>query len=162
MARNNVAKKVVSEDRSTVRFEFTHGQTLDCMLSALPEEIKAELIVHGIKQKVGDSYAAVSDPAEAMTHAGKVWERLVAGDWRVAREGGGGQRITDLVKALSNVTGKSLDECIDVVDGLEKAQKSALRKHAQIAAELARISAERAAAKAAEAEDAGPIDLNNL
>ncbi|MHC4620530.1 MAG: hypothetical protein ACYTEQ_22510 [Planctomycetota bacterium] len=162
MARNNVAKKVVSEDRSKVSFEFTHGEALACSLADLPEEIRDELVIHGVKQKVGDSYCSVTDPAEAMVHAAKVWERLIAGDWKVAREGGGGQRITDLVKALSNVTGKELEECIDVVDGLEKAQKSALRKHAQIAAELAKISAERAAEKAEAAADAPPLDLNAL
>ena len=157
MARAQIAKKEVHEDMSGVTIAFADGKPLTVNLADLPDEMVGHLALHGLSQKLGDSYSGEQDIASARALAAAVAERLREGNWKAVREGGGGGRISDLAQALSNVTGQPLEECVTKLADMEKDQKSGLRKHPKIKAELAKIAAERAATAAAKAEDA-PVD----
>lgn len=161
MSRNRIASKSVAEDMTGVTIEFVDGEALSVTLAGLSDEIITHLALHGLSQKLGDSYSGEQDAAVARAKASGVAERLVNGDWRSVREGGGGGRITDLAQALASALGKTIEEAVAVIGEMDKGQKSGLRKHPKIRAELAQIAAARAAA-AAEAAGGEEFDLGSL
>ena len=108
--------------------------------------------MHGLSQKLGDSYAGC-EADEAFEKANGVATDLLAGNWST-RVAASGPRTTQLAEALAAATGKSVEEAATVLEQMDDDQKKDLRKHPQIKVELAKIkaaNAEKAAAKAAEA-----------
>lgn len=149
-----MAKKATKKVTDTgVEILFESGEVVAVELSALAPEIVTKLALHGLSQKIGDSYAG-AELNEAHELAGSVVERLTAGEWTQAREGGGVSRVSMLVEALAAATGKTSDEALEVVKGMSEDQRKELKKHPAIAKEMATIAAERAVAKAAAAEKA--------
>lgn len=157
-ARVPKAKKTFLEDGSGLVLNFAHGKVLNMKLSELSDEILGDLVLHGLAQKVGDSYAGSESPEEAFQAASAVWEQLKAGDWR--RAGEAVPRTTLLAEALSAVTGKTLEECQAVIDAMAKSDEEnktssvkELRNHPAIAAQLAIQKAARAAEAAKKAQE---------
>jgi hypothetical protein len=157
--RKKVASKEVTE--SGVEITFSNEETLSVGLSDLSEEIVKQLALHGLSQKLGDSYAgSKGDAGEAVKMARAVADRLKSGEWTAKRESSGGTgRVTDLARALAEVAGKEIVEAVAVLDGMEKGEKLALRKHARIAAVLARMAMEKAQAAADAAEGSEELPL---
>lgn len=131
-----VATKSIDGLVLTIRFE--NGAELRCDSNQLSEETKTRLMMHGLSQKVGDSYASSESLGEAVANAEGQWENLRNGEW-AARSGGG-----ILAEALARVTGKDLAECIAAVRKLDDKNKKALMKDARILTAIAQIHAERA------------------
>lgn len=154
-----MTKKVVAFDAGTVTFDFENGKSAVFDLGKVSPEILRRLALHGASQKIGDSYAGAGDSADPAAYAeqaaGETIAQLIAGDWRVTAAGG--PRISDLANALSRINGQPVEA---VVEGLSKAtdeQKKELRKHPQVAAVLAAIKAENAAARAAKLAEAAKV-----
>jgi len=149
------ATKKPREDLSGVDFEFANGAALAVNVEDLPADTIKNLLLHGISQKVGDSYSGSSTPEEAFQMAAGVLKRLQSGEWRVAREGGGGKRTTMLTEALHRVfPDKTMEECTAKIADLSDEQVKGLKLQPKIKAALAAITAERAAAKAAKEAEA--------
>lgn len=140
-------KKTVNDNH--VHFDFDGDRELTCSILDLPDEMIQRLALHGLSQKVGDSYAANEGMADAHSKAEAVWDSLKANQWNAGRTGGGG----DLTEALMNVTGQDRETVSTKLAGMGADEKKAIRKNAQVAAELARIKAERAAQRAASSGD---------
>jgi len=153
MARTQIAKKETLEDMSGVNINFNDGESVQARLADFSDDIVVHLALHGLSQKLGDSYSGEQDITSARALASAVLDRLKEGNWKAVREGGGGGRISDLAQALSAVTGQPLEECVAKISEMEKDQKNGLRKHPKVKAELAKIAAERAEAAAAKAAD---------
>ena len=158
-----LAKKTVAEDLSGVSIEFGDGKELTANLADFSDDIVIQLALHGLSQKMGDSYSGEKDVTVARTKAEGVVDRLKAGDWKAVRESSGGGRITDLAQALAQVTGRSVEDATRVVAEMSKEDKSSLRKNAQIKVALQQIALKRAeeAAKKDDGEDGG-MDLGGL
>ena len=133
------------------------------LLKDLPEDMVTRLAVHGLAQKIGDSYAGAgeeSDPlAAARTWIKETVDQVRKGEWRVAAVGGG-PRASLLAKALARATGQSLEDSVAVIDllpdedvegadGVQPGKKS-LRK--ALKPIMDEISAEEAAARAAKSK----------
>jgi glutathione S-transferase len=148
MSKNQIAQKDTGSDIGKVGFTFSDGEVIVVALSEFPKDIIAHLAQHGLSQKCGDSYAGVGgDVKQAQTNLATLIEQLKAGNW-VSRSGGG-PRMTLLVMALAEVTGRTVEETAEKVEGLSKEEKASYRAHPQVKAVLARLEAERATAKAA-------------
>lgn len=160
MARTSIAKKEVHEDMSGVSINFEDGEKLTVNLKDLSDDIVVHLALHGLSQKLGDSYSGEQDIPAARKLAENVAKRLAEGNWKAVREGGGSARISDLAQALAQVTGQDLESCTEKLADMDKAQKQGIRKHPKIKKALAELALARAA-KAAEGE-AEPIDLDAL
>lgn len=145
------AKKTVREDLSGVDFEFAHGTVVAVNLEDFSEQTIANLVCHGLSQKLGDSYSGAESSEQAQTFLEKVLERLKAGEWTAAREGGGGRGVSQLVEALHRATGQPVEACNDLVQSMDDDQKKGLKEHSDIKAALAEIRAEKAAEAAAKA-----------
>lgn len=150
-----IASKTVGEN--DVRFAFVDGEALTCDLDSLPDHIVKRLALHGLSQKVGDSYASAESVHEAQVAARGVWDNLRGGVWAVKASRGG-----KMVEALARATGKPVDECLAAYQAMDKNAVAALRKHPDIKRALAEIDLERAKAQASAPTDADAPDLSNL
>lgn len=154
------ATKVVEGDIITITFEETN-EVLAVDINEIPAEIISRLAMHGLSQKLGDSYAG-ADITEAFGRASGVAGDLKEGNWST-RVAASGPRTTQLAEALAAATGKTLEEAAAKLETLDDDAKKGLRAHPQIKVELAKIKAvkaQEAAAKAAEgAADAAPLTL---
>ncbi len=134
-----VAKKVVGE--TGVLFSFINGEALTCNLHDLPEAIVHKLALHGLSQKVGDSYAGAESVSEALGMARSTWNNLASNQWATKSQRGG-----KIVEAMVRGLGKSYSECLEVWVGMEKEKKAALKKHPTIMKAMAEIDLEKAQA----------------
>ena len=85
MAEKKVSKTVSD---TAVTFEFATGEVEEVSPSDLPAEIQKQLILHGLSQKLGDSYSG-EDADKCHAIFSGVLKNLVEGNWS-ARSGGGG------------------------------------------------------------------------
>jgi len=108
--------KVVNGNVLTIT-ESTTGTVITVDATTLPSNIQANLVVHGLSQKLGDSAAALSG-AEAVDAIQKTLEGLQKGEW------------TTRTPAAEKITKSSiLDTYNAMPDGKEKnALKGALVK----------------------------------
>lgn len=162
MATSKITK-VVREDNSGVDFNSADGRSVSVETAELSEDMITNLVVHGILQKVGDSYAGAKTVEEAFEKCSALVERLLAGDWKTVRASGGKRRQTILLRALVRASGEDEDSCATVLDGMDDDDKKGLKDNPAIAAAIAAIQAEDAAAKAAslqeKAAEAGDFSL---
>lgn len=99
MAR--ITKNVNVEEMAVV-FNFGHGP-VQFRIDELPQEMVDRLILHGLSQKLGDSYASAgatgADPYEC---AQKVWDNLVEGNWGAERGSGLEDKLAEAEERLEN------------------------------------------------------------
>jgi len=142
-------------------FTFGNGEVVTLDTNTLPEDQKFNLFMHGVGAKCGDSYAgAKGDFTVAIAAVQKVIDQLMADQWCASRasSGEGAPKIGELSQAIANL--KSMDVAV-VSAAVAKAtddQRKAWRKNAAIAAEIARMRAEKAAARAAKEDTGGTAD----
>lgn len=153
MARANVCKKVVIFENGNptgIRFEFGNGSSHVVLFEDFATDVREAAMAHGFSQTLGDSYSQSGGDANAAE--GMFLSRLgnlKTGDWRT-KGGGSGIADEDLAQALAVVTKRPVEEARERVAEEDKAWKDMRRKHPLVAAEIARIQAERKAEKAEE------------
>ena len=119
------ATKAIADGALTLT--FANDAIVAIALGDLPDSIKSQLAMHGLSQKVGDSYAGAETIDKAVACAAKVVEDLKAGNWTM-RVAGSGPRITLLIEAIARIAGKTIEETSEVINELDDEQKKALRK----------------------------------
>ena len=144
------ATKTIDGDVITIRFEETQEE-LQVNINDIPADIISRLAMHGLSQKLGDSYAG-AEVAESCARATGVASDLKEGNWSV-RVASGSPRTTQLAEALAAATGKTLEEAAAKLETLEDESKKGLRAHPQIKVELANIKARKAQEAAAKAQE---------
>ena len=150
MAKNQIAKKDYSEENAVI-FNFADGESVTVNFADFPPATQSNLQQYGIAQKLGDEYAGAEGPLEAREAMTSLIERLKKGEWKQAREGGGGVRTTMLAEALSQVTGQALETCQEKIAEMDEDGRKGLKAHKQVAAAMAVIKAERAQTAATKA-----------
>jgi hypothetical protein len=156
MARAKLVEKMPDPEAGSVTFKFEDGTEAVFDSARVSDDIRAQLMLHGASQKIGDSYAGagddgIADPlGYAKDRVRDTIERLYAGDWRTATVGTGGI----LAEAMAKVSGKTRDECSAILAEMSDDEKKDLRKKKKIAAALARIKLARDAARADRLEKA--------
>lgn len=153
-------KKSIREGNSGVDFKFNNGEIRTIELSELSEAMILNLVIHGICQKVGDSYAGQETVDGCIEKAEELIKRLIADDWKTVRAAGGTRRNSMLLEALMRATGKDEDECREVLEEMDDDQKASLQSHDAIKVHTATIRAERMAEKAEKlAKEKGDVTL---
>lgn len=152
--RIKVARKDYDAENGTFSITFADGASSEVQIDSLPSNIVRMLALHGLSQKLGDSYASVKgDVAEAKKRYEAVLTQLQAGEWKQAREGGeGGAKVTELAEAIARFKNAPIEKANAVVAKATDEQVKAWKANAKIKAIIAQIRAEKAAARAAEAE----------
>ena len=152
MARNKIASKealVVNGRFEGAEFNFADGTKLTVELNDMSDSILARLTVHGLLQKIGDSYSGISNVKDAITAAEATINSLIKGDWSTRGEVGG--MLLDAL--IEYFKGKQTEEEVrrKFQDMLPE-DKAALKKHPKIKVIMARLALERADAAAEDAD----------
>lgn len=153
--RAKVATKKVDLESQSLTIDFVDGaDAIVVGLSELPQTILPALALHGLSQKMGDSYSGEQLPSEARAKAADVLERLLAGEWSVRRERGPGSTSLT-IEAIAALRSLSTDQVKAVWESLDDDQKKAIRADDTVKAKMAEIKAARLAEKA---KDSGGED----
>lgn len=146
--RPRVAKRVIDETAETVTFIFGNGKTLIASLADITA-VAVRNSLNGLSQKIGDAFASAKGNADtAYQLACGTYEHLKAGEWN---ERGEGVEETPgmTIAAVAKVFNKDVAKVQAGWSKLSDEQRKALKANANVKAEVARVRAERAAAKAA-------------
>ena len=109
--KRKLIKDVTVDDEAktaSVRFDFRNGETRTFDVSG---PLLLRFAAHGASQKIGDETAGETDVDDYVMAVDDIIKRLSAGEWGAERKAGGGFAGAGLVvRAVSDVTGKSIDE----------------------------------------------------
>lgn len=136
-----IAKKVIGQD--AVTFAFADGKEILCKLGDLPPGMLERMALHGIAQKVGDSYSGVETVTEGRKVAIETWKNLMLGNFNARVSGAG----SVLVEALARLKKVSIEEIREALDGLDDDARKAIEAKPQVRAMVGIIRGERAQAK---------------
>lgn len=147
-------------DTKQVEFAFGNGKKLVCESERIPEATRLQLMLHGISQKVGDSFAGVKgNYAEGIQNAQDTIDQLYAGVWKAAREDDARPRLAELAEAIARIKGVPLESATKAVEAGTDEQRKTWRSNAKVKATIAQIRAEKAAAALEQAQKDGEKDL---
>ena len=142
-----------SKDTEMIRYKFVGHSPLDISVRDFSDQMRHIAACHGLKQKISDSYAeAKGDIDLARGLVESMVTRLTEGTWN--QTGEGVTRESLLAKALAEVTGQTLADCITKLAEKTKEERAAMRKHSSVKPVLLRLEAERAIERAKTAEAA--------
>jgi|SRR6185436_7080488 len=127
---------------------FAHGPTITLEASAMHDDIRAQAMMHGFKQKLVDAAAISRNPetGKSATVDDKykavlaVYQRLYQGQWNIPRgEGTGNGGLLFRALCVMFDGQKSADEVRAWLDGKSEAEQAALRKNPRVADIIERI-----------------------
>lgn len=138
------------------------NKKLTVNLDDVPENMQKQVMLHGLIQKLRDSYAGnVEDPIDTAT---AVWERITAGEWVLrsadAESSSAIQRLADAVVAAYKTTqGVDVDreKVLESLNGMNRAARNVVRKNPDVKLELAKAEQAKAAETAKSIGDLVPI-----
>ena len=127
---------------------FGNGQTLTIATNEISPTIRAQAMLHGLKQKLVDAAAISRNPDtgrsatidDKYNAVREVYDRLLSGQWNKVRDGGSGTKGGLLFRALCLMYADKTPEAIRAfLDKKTSAEKTALRNTAKIAAIIATL-----------------------
>jgi hypothetical protein len=132
-AGNRQADKNPSFDVETgkvsIVIDFRNGKTISVSSEELSHATLLRAAAHGLSQKIGDSYASCKDVDDMTLAAEEMVKRLKAGEWEAVREAGDSLAGASVViRALVEVTGKSVEDIKAFLDKKLEAAKAANQK----------------------------------
>lgn len=155
--KQNRKANVDIRDDNTLRFNFTNGKTLTFDPLHCIDDIRMQLMLHGAKQKIADSYAGAMSVSEAIEAAEGIIEQLLAGEWNAKRDGGTG--IT--LEAIARIQSITVDEAKAKWATLDEKTKKDIQSHPDVKAAVLEIRAERLAKEQEQLGDKKP-DVSDL
>ena len=130
-----------------VRFNVSNGETVDVDVTTFPEDIQTKLAIHGLSQKLGDSYASASDKGmsiqDCVDGVNEIVRSMAAGNWSATGSSG----VSIMAEAIAVLLDKDIRQCADLIQGMTADERGAMSKRPDVKAEVARIKAARARAK---------------
>lgn len=172
-----IAVKKIDTESKSISFHFSDGYKLGIRLEDLSPEIRDMLALHGLSQKIGDSYAGSKEAVEqgfasselvfAKSEAERVVVNLTAGLWAVRESG-----PSRLAQAIAEALGRDISEIVEKLNewkaGGDEGKKNlkAVRANPKVKAVLARLDREalerKEAGLEAAAGDADTEDVEDL
>ncbi len=147
MARNAICKKTNID--GAVQFDWADGEQTTVRIDDFSDEMQHEFILHGMRQKFGDSYADADSISQARAQFTDAVQAVLGGNWNKRVIGVG---ITDLSNVISDLTGRSRAECLETLQAMPEDDVKALKKRKDVKAALARIRADRLSSATGEEE----------
>lgn len=145
------------EDLGTLEFSFTNGKSLVVDSRQFAESIVKRAAMHGVEQKVRDSFAGVKGDADlAFENASKVYANLLAGTWNAGRAAGtgGDSGGAAWIEAVAEIKGWTLEDARKKLGGLDDDRKKAIKTSPPVVRKVLEIKLRKAQA-AIEALGAG-------
>jgi len=146
VAKVKFAKKEYDMDTGVLEIAFGNGEVKEFDSASLPEEIRKNLMLHGLSQKLGDSYAGVKGNfAEALANVAAVFDSLKNGDWSTAGDEAR-PRLAELAAAIARIKSVAIEKATAAVEKATDEQRKSWRGNAEVKAAIAAARAEKAAA----------------
>jgi hypothetical protein len=98
---------------------------------------------HGAEQKLGDAIAGEKDIDDAVLAVDELIGRLNNGEWTATRQAGAMAGTSILIRALVEVSGKSVEEIRGFLADKSQAEKLALRRSDRLKPVIERLEAEK-------------------
>lgn len=149
MARNSYCSVDTSTD--ILVFTFANKETRAFNLDNLPEDVRAQALRHGVKQKLSDSFAGAKDATDPIAFAIEQvetnWAALCEGNWNAGRVGSTMFDLAEAIRRIAEGTERelSIEEATAVVKGWDTKTRTAKRKIPAVAKVLAEMELERLA-----------------
>ena len=154
MAKNNIAKKKV--EGTTITWTWADGKKSIVKIDDFAEELIERSAVHGISQKLGDSYSGAKSVDEARIAFDSVFVALKAGDWNRKGTGTGGIWLESIARAIPGVT---LEQLLAKWDSFSDEKQKTMKGHPDTKLAHAQIVAERAQKAQKAATDVKPLKM---
>jgi uncharacterized small protein (DUF1192 family) len=136
-----------------VKFYFSNGEKRTFLC---PEELVAKAAAHGLSQKIGDSFAGVTDVEDCVAAFDEMAERLGKGEWNAEREvSGSASGASVLARAIAELTGKTLDEVKEKLKTVPAKAKVQMRSNPSLRPIIERMEAEKA-------KKGEPVDTDSI
>lgn len=150
--KNQKAKVLTTASGLVWNWADEDTDTVD--LNQFNDGILQQATLHGLKQKLADSYSGAITVREAKEAFSATLKNLEAGMWNAGRSTTGGI----WVEALARAAAVDLEEALEKWAGLDEDQQKDLKKNPQVKQAKAEIELERAKAKAKGTE----LDLSSI
>lgn len=144
-ARKILKETILEDDRVGIRMDFRNGETRTYWC---PQGMVLRFAGHGMEQKYGDEAAGENDIDDIVIAMDEMNERVQNGEWYVRREGGGFAGTSILLKALVEISGKSVDEIKSFLKGKSQGEKLTLRNSPKVKPVVERLESEKLAKSA--------------
>ena len=160
----SVATKVLDFEGKLVEFTILGQEPFQVALDDFSPETQLHLALHGISQKLGDSYSGCKGDIKVALELFKATlAQLKNGEWRAARgEGESKPRITELAEAIARIKGLDISAVTAHLVTSSDDEKKAMRNNDRVKAVIAVIRAEKAQARLdkldAELPEGGGVD----
>jgi hypothetical protein len=109
-----------------ITLDFRNGETRKIRL---PDTLIGQFAAHGALQKYGDETAGEDDVDDMVLAIDELDKRIQAGEWTVAREGGGMSGTSVLIKALMEYGSRTLEQVKAFLEKKTQPEKIALRNN---------------------------------
>lgn len=139
-AKRKLAKTEIIGDNMV--WTFTNDESLTIDWRSLSDDIQKTLMLHGLKQKVGDAAANTKTIRDAQVQMQTVINNLKAGLWTTKRAGS-----SILAEAMAKVTGCTMEQAAEALSKADDDKIKATRKRSDIKLAIAQIEAERLASQ---------------
>jgi len=139
MAKSKIAKKVVDLENNQVTFLFSDQNKVIADLGYFDETMIYRLALHGLAQKLGDSYAGVESVDEAKLNVTDLLAQLQSGVW-AAKSSRGGIWVESIARALKI----TFEEALEKWEGLDEENQKKVKNHPDVKVAKAQIELERA------------------
>ena len=136
------------EEAGTLAFSFTNGKELIADTKQFAEAIIRRAAIHGVEQKIRDSFAGVKGDADlAFENASKVYANLLAGTWNAGRASGSGDTGgAAWIEAVAEIKGWSLEDARKKLGGLDDERKKAIKTSPPVVRKVLEIKLRKAQA----------------
>lgn len=140
---------------TTLTGTFQDGTTISVDVNTLPAEQQVNLQMHGLEQKLRDSYSSAKGNCEfAKGSVNKVLDNLRDNKWTASRASAeGGSKAVEVVQAIANLKGLDLSAVQAAFDSATDEQRAAWKAHPAVKAEIASIRAAAAMERAQKAKE---------
>ncbi len=154
VGKRKMLKETIISDNGqvSVRLDFRNGET---RLFTISDELKDKFAGHGAEQKLGDETAGEEDVDDMCLAVDDLIDRLNKGEWSMKREGGGMAGTSVLLRALMELSGKTVEQVKEFLKPLKQADKLALRNSPKVKPIVDRMEAEKVS-------KASKVDTNAL
>ena len=140
--RRMIKESFIDEEKETfaVRFDFRNGKSIT---TTPPQSLYLKFAAHGLEQKYGDETAGETDVDDMYLAVEELDSRIQKGEWSTKREGGGMGGTSVLLRALVELSGKSIESLKEFLKGKTQAEKLALRNSPRVKPIVERLEAEK-------------------
>jgi hypothetical protein len=150
LVKTKFAEKSIVDGKLTIA--FGNGEVREIALDDIPTELHPDLAMHGLSQKIGDSYAsAKGDYTYAIAQTERLIEQLKNGEMRASRGTGESKPKTgELAAAVARFKNVSIEVATQALESKTDEEKKLIRNNANIKLIIQQMRLEKAQ-KAADA-----------